>query len=225
MAAPVLFACGLLVAIGVLLLLTRMGGSADGERLEIRFEAPCLSGGISVGELIAARADAIGLGEPVLTSAGGDLLLTATMPGAKDDATTIPALLARTGALSIHRPGDPSALITTDRVTRVSLEFDDSGMPLTRVKLDLEGIEAFEAAAKADSAGSLEIRIDGQTAAVRPNGVPLEDNAVDVITGDGPTAERMKRAVDRSIILRHGPLPCTVRVRSVQPVAGADAGR
>ena len=214
MAAPMIFAALLLFAIGTLFLLALRGGEATGARVEITLAA-CPD----ALPIVEARAGAIGLGDPVLTPTDAGGALVATLPGLEGDEALIPALLAAPGALEL-RAGD-AVVATTADLTVAQVRLDESGLPYTWIELRPAPLKALTDAIAADPEGTVDIWLDGARVAERPNSRSVADGGIRVVdVGEMPGTDRMRRAVDRSILLSHGPLPCAVTVQGVRPMAG-----
>lgn len=211
MAAPVIFALVMMIAVGALFLLAVRGGTATGDRVAIAFDT-C----DAAGPILLARAEAIGLGSPALDGA----TLTATLPGLDDDATAVPALLAAPGALEIRREGE--VLATHEDVTVALVRLDESGLPYTWIELEEAALAAVTAAVLDEPDGNLLIALDGVVVADRPNSREVADGGLRIVEAREMTSkERMRRSVDRAILLSHGPLPCPTTVRAVTPLAAA----
>ena len=208
---PILFGLFLLANVGAIVLLGRCGGRARGERLAIEFQAPC---GSQAADVLRARVEAMGLGRPEWTVEADRVRLVATLPGLDDDRTAVPALLARPGRLEVRGPA--GVLATEADLVEVRVELDEGGMPVDQLVFASEAAARLAAAIDADHAAFLVFVLDGEELARRPNTIRMEDNALRVISGDGPTRDRMRRAVDRALLLKSGPLACPVTVASVE---------
>jgi hypothetical protein len=147
---------------------------------------------------------------------GDQLRLVATMTGYEDDRTAMPALLGRRGLLEVTH-GD-EVVLTQDDVEKAYLRLDESGMPFTHLELASEPGDALNTVTVGDPEGELVISMDGEVLAVRPNIDSVKNRELKVLAGDGMTRLRMRRAVDRALLLEHGPLPCTLRVVGVELV-------
>ena len=205
MSAPMVFAFFLMGAAVLVAILGRAGTDAKGERLTLRFTGECLA---AAAPIVKERVAEIGLGDPAYAEQAGALELTATLPGLPDDRTAMPALLGRPGALAIVSQGQ--TLAANADLREIELRLDESGMPYTWIRLGPEAIEKLRAAIAADPQGSLRIELDGELAAERPNTALITDDTLRIVTGEGLTADRMRVAADRAILLRHGPLPCAL---------------
>jgi len=214
---PIAFGLFLAINVGALFLLGHLGGRPAGTRLSIRFTTSC---GTQALPVLQARAERIGLGTPEWTTDPQGIGLVATMPGLDDDATAIPALLARRGLLEV-RHGD-TVLATQADLTKPTLELDPAGMPYDQLTFQPEVGEALTQAVAGDPKGELVFVLDGEELARRPNSIQVEGYQLKVIAGEGKTRLRMRRATDRVILLGTGPLPCEVQVGNVAPAPAAD---
>ena len=217
MAAPLILATLLMIATATLAALAWLGGTADGDRVTLRLEGTCAAEALP---LVQARAEAVGLGTPELAVEPGALLVTATLPGLPDDATSIPRLLSRRGWLEI-RQGET---IVLDRgvVKDASIRLDETGAAYTWIDIDEASVAGFQAVLDADPEGDLTFYLDDEVAAVRPNSRSIKDGGLRIVApGEVLPAARMKIAADTSIALAHGPLPCSLSAGTVEPVAGA----
>lgn len=214
--APILFAFLLLAAAGTLFLLARMGGTAEGERLSLVWTAPCAAEALP---LVQARAEAIGLGAPELEAEGGALRLVATMPGHDDDRTAMPAVLGGRGQLAVLHGGE--TVLTEADVVAAQLRLDESGMPYTHLDLAEGPGDALAERTAADPEGELVITMDGAELVRRPNIDPVKGRKLRIVAEDGVTRDRMRQAVDRALLLQHGPLPCDLGEARVSGAGGA----
>jgi hypothetical protein len=215
MLAPVIFATLLMLAAVGLFVASMVGGSARGDRVELRLEGPCAAAALP---LVQARIDAVGLGDPLLELKDGALALQATLPGLQDDHAAIPALLSRRGAFEVVGPGGP--ITRPDDVLAAQVRLDESGAAYTWVDLRPEAVEAVEAAREADPEGELQLVIDGAPTVPRPNSVAVVEGGLRVLPDMQDPRQRMRIATDHAIALEHGPLPCALTaagVRVLQP--------
>lgn len=215
MVAPILVASALALATGLLVLLAWRGGTAAGPRLAVRFTTVCPA---AAQPVLAARADAIGLGDPIVQIEPDGLTLTATMPGLADDAVAVPALLARPGKFTGTAGGE--VIVDNSHLTGAQIRLDESGMPYTWVGLSPAGAAAVRGLATADPEGAMEMAIDADRPTPRPNDIELEDEGLRIITEVGVTELRMRVAADRAILLGTAPLPCPMQVAGTAPAAG-----
>ena len=214
MAIPLIFAAIALVGALVVYRHLSVERSASGARVTLRFEGACVP---EARDIIYQRVDMVGLGEPDLGLDGAALVLTATMPGLPDDATAIPALLTRRGALEI-RSGDQALAGPLD-VASASVNLDTSGAPYASVKLLPSAAARVTAALRAGSA--LDVLLDGAVI-VHQEGGDLEGDQLTLTPSDGDPRARMRQAADWAILLSSGALPCDLTVTTVAapPVPG-----
>ncbi|MBL8616853.1 MAG: hypothetical protein JNM72_14685 [Deltaproteobacteria bacterium] len=215
MVAPIVVASALALATGLLVFLAWRGGTAAGPRLTVRFTTACPA---AAQPVLAARADAIGLGDPIVEVEPDGLKLTATMPGLADDAVAVPALLARPGKFSGTAGGE--LIVDSSHLTGAQIRLDESGMPYTWVGLSPAGAAAVRGLATADPEGALEMALDDDRPTPRPNDIELEDEGLRIITEAGVTEQRMRTAADRAILLGTAPLPCPMQVAGTAPAEG-----
>lgn len=214
MVAPIVVASVLALATGALVLLAWRGGTASGPRLTVRFTSTCPA---ATQPILQARAEAIGLGDPLIALEDDGLRLTATMPGLPDDQTAVPALLARPGRFVGLAGGE--VIVDNSHLTGAQIRLDESGMPYTWVGLSPAGAAAVRALATAAPEGALEMAIDEDRPTPRPNDIALEDDGLRIITEPAVTEVRMRSAADRAILLGTAPLPCPLTLREVAPAA------
>lgn len=214
MALPVGFAVFMMLATGLLFALAWRGGTAEGDRVTLTWDT-CQA----AAPVLLARAEAVGLGDPVLnaSAAPGSVSLTATLPGLEDDRTAIPALLSRPGTLSL-RSGSTEVL-TEQAVTLAQVRLDEGGLPYTWVELEDAAYNALEERILGEPEGALRVFVDGTFLVERPNSRELSDGGLRLVEGEQMESKRrMRRAVDRAIALTHGPLPCPAGETTLAPV-------
>lgn len=214
---PIAFALLLGVNVVALAVLGRMGGQAEGDRVQITWQAPCAAQALPV---MQERGTSLGLGDPRWSVQGERITLVATLPGLEDDRQSVPALLGRPGLLQV-KLGD-QVLATHLDLDRARLELDDSGMPMTQLTLQPEVGERVAQAVELAPEGELLFLLDGEELARRPNSIKVLDHQLKVIPGEGTTRVRMKRATDRAILLDHGALDCTPQLLGVDPAAPSE---
>ena len=203
MAVPLLISTLLLVAALTVVFLLGGDRAPTGERLEVRFAASCPE---TAAAIIRARADLIGLGAPSVEATADGVRLVATMPGLPDDATAIPALLARRGALEVT-VGD-AVVATQDDVLTAEVNLDTSGVPYTAFRLSPAAV------ARVTGEGAMVVRLDDEVLLEQEVAGLAEDAIRSVPTGaDMPS--RMRAATDRSILLDSGAHSCDVEVAAV----------
>lgn len=221
MAAPLIVATLLMIATVTLAALAWFGGSADGDRVTIRLAGTCAADALP---MVQARAETVGMGDPELALDGGAIVLTATLPGLEDDATSIPRLLSRRGWLEV-RQGD-TVVLDGSKVKEASIRLDEGGAAYTWIDLDKQSVAPFQAVLDADPEGELTFYLDDEVAAVRPNTRGIKDDGLRIVApGEMLPGARMKIAADTSIVLTHGPLPCALVAGTPTPVAGAGSAQ
>lgn len=217
MAAPLVVATLLMIATVTLAALAWLGGTADGDRVTIRLSGTCAAEALSH---VKERASSVGLGDPEFTQEPDAIVVTATLPGLDDDAIAIPRLLGQRGWLEI-RQGD-TVVLDSEAVIEANIRLDEGGAAYTWLDLKKEAVASFQAVLDADPQGELTFHLDDELAAVRPNTRGIKDDGLRVVApGDIKPAQRMKIAADTSIVLTHGPLPCSLAASAPVPVAAA----
>lgn len=220
MALPLGFALFLLLATGLLFLLALRGGTPEGDRVQLSW-----AGCVEAGPVVLARAEAVGLGAPVLRSEGDRIVLEATLPGLPDDDEAIPTLLARPGTLAL-RDGSGGTALTEAAVLLAQVRLDEAGLPYTWVEVEESAYASLDERIKADPEGSLQVLVDGNFLVERPNSREVSDGGVRLVEGvEMDSKRRMRRAVDRSIALTHGPLPCSLTDPLLRPLDGSGSAR
>ncbi|MCK6507258.1 hypothetical protein L6R53_28445 [Myxococcota bacterium] len=214
---PIAFALLLGGNVLALVILGRLGGQAEGERLRMVWQAPCAA---QAEPVMRERGTSLGLGDPRWSVEDEQITLVATMPGLEDDRSAVPALLARPGLLEV-RLGD-QVLATHRDLASARLELDDAGMPVTQLTLQPEVGQRVADAVEAAQDSELVFILDGEELARRPNTIRVVDHQLKVIAGEGTTRVRMRRATDRAILLDHGALDCAPALRSVDPASASE---
>ena len=210
MAAPLLFVGAIAVAFGMLVLMVRMGGEADGERVSVMVQTNCAEASLPI---VTARVDAMGLGEPDIQTVDAGLALTITLPVSKTDNRRIPETLTRQADMAIHSTAG-EVVVDSAHITGAGVEIDNAGMPTTLVQFDDVAKYALR---QAIAEGPVTIKMDGEVIGEHPRLPDLDDGYLELLSGEGPTAGRMRVAADRSIIIGSGPLPCAARIAQVLP--------
>lgn len=210
MAAPVVFLGSLGLAVAILFVVTRFGdATAQGERVEIEFSGSCMA---EAAPVLSARADQIGMP----ASLSGNTMV-ATLPNMENARILVPQLLITMGAFQADDANGKTHL-TNKQIHEVAIDLDESGMPVTYVKLNADGRAILK---NADDQTVLTPTVDGS--AFPDIGIDaLKDEPVIALhSGSGMTADRMKRAADLAIVLEHGPLPCPLRIVGVSAIPAA----
>ncbi|MGC6510745.1 MAG: hypothetical protein ACON4U_20160 [Myxococcota bacterium] len=210
MAAPIVFASILMLAIAVLALLAWKGGAATGDRVLLKFSADCMA---DANPIIMARVEELGLGDPVPTISGRSLELAVTLPGLENDRQDIPRLLSQQGMLRVM--DEDKQLATQEDIKSVSLDLDESGLPIVKVVFDPTVHQKLAQHIDASPRDSLSIIIDNSDSIERPNSAKLGEELRLVAQVNGTRAQ-MKVSADRTIVLNHGPIPCQVVVDSLE---------
>jgi hypothetical protein len=213
MTLPILFGGGLMLSVAGLALVAWLGGEASGERVDIVLEGTCAS---EAEPIVQARIAEMGLGEPVVRVDGPRILLTATLPGQDADVErrSIPAILAAAGELTVTRGEE--VLLSRAEVERAELQLGDAGEAIAVAFIAEAAQERLNVAIDADPEGTLQIRMDGAVIVDRPSiGRVVEQELPIIDAVDVPPDRRMRAAIDRVLVLTHGPLPCALSVASV----------
>ncbi len=211
MAAPLVFVGAIALAFGGLVLMVRTSAVADGQRVQATVSTACP---VKTAEILATRMRAIGLGDPQTEISDGQLVLTITLPATETDPQAIPKMLVRRGEIELS-DADGTLLASTPDVTGSGVEIDNAGMPTTMVELSSTARHALSEAL--ESRGPILLTLDG-TEVGRFTRLPnLDDGYLEISSGEGATALRMRMAADRSILLGSGPLPCAAKVTEVVP--------
>ena len=213
MAAPLVFLGAIALAFVALVVFVRSGGVADGERVKADLITTCAAQSIPI---LKARANAVGLGAPELTESANGVTMHLTLPEDEPDARTIPQMLARQGVLTMTSQSGVKVASNT-QITGSGVEIDTSGMPTTLVQLDSEAKSALTESLKEDA--PITVHIDGQIVAEYNLLPDLDDGYLELPSGEGVTAKRMRVAADRAILLSSGPLPCAATLQGVVPAA------
>ncbi len=217
---PMVLAGFLIISLIVLFVLTRIGGVAEGERVEMRFESTCAA---ELAPVIENRAQEMGLGELRVDVQGQQVRVVATLPGLDDDQTAVPALLAQPGVFEIYQAetleslpeGDP--LAGQEDITNVWYQLSLEGHPVVQIELQPNAL----------------LRLQGRSAPIL---LYTLDNLV-VETWDfeeGPdkdtvelqpellrTEDEVRQAADWVILLRTGPTPCAATLASITTLESA----
>ena len=213
MTLPILFGGGLMAAVGGLALVAWIGGEATGERVEIVLEGACAA---AAAPMVEQRIAQIGLGEPVIDVGAGGITITATLPGLDDavERQSIPQMLASAGELTVTQGEE--VLFSRDAVERAELQLGDAGEAIAVVIITEAAQERMNVAIDAAPKGTLQIRMDGTILVDRPSiGRVVEQELRIIDDAEVPPDLRMRAAIDRVLVLTHGPLPCPLSVASV----------
>ena len=179
------------------------GRTADGARVTLQW-----SGCPAAGEVVSRRVEAMGLGDPELTTPDGRVVLTATLPAEPDVAARIPVTLAMPGVLRAWPEDDPSStLFTNADVSQAAMRQDLTLMPWTVLTLTPEARQRLQDTVMAKRDGKVVYALDGQVIGTVSN---LKGAALEVeLTPEGTDdRDRMQKAAERTVVLGSGPLPC-----------------
>lgn len=213
MAAPIAYAVLLMGALGLLVFLIWLGSTADGARVRVSIESQCLSKSAS---LIEDRADEIGLAELSSKEEGTLLILDAILPDLENAQADIPNLLVQTGNLSFQ---DGETVLAKDVVVKdASIALGESGMPYAAVVLETETRQKLQKHILKNPKGFVSIYLDGKKIIERPNTNKLSDTELRLISSVGGMRAQMKQTADWAIVLKHGPLPCSHKIKSIAPL-------
>ena len=214
MTLPIMFGGLLMLAIaGLGVAYWIGGGEASGERVEIVLAGSCAE---EAQPLVRRRIDDIGLGDPLFEASADALRLTVTLPGQSPDVErqTIPQLLGAAGRLTVQ-DGDDQLLVPED-IKEAQLQLGDSGEPLAVLVITEAAQDRLNERINVDSEGTLQILLDGVLLVDRPNIARVVDQELRIIDAEEMTPnERMRAAIDRVLVLNHGPLPCALSVASI----------
>lgn len=204
MAAPVVFLGCLGLAVAILFVVTRYGdATAQGERVEIEFSGVCMA---DAAPLLSARADQIGMPASITGNT-----MTATLPNMENARILIPQLLITIGAFQADDSTGTTHL-TNEQIDEVAIDLDESGMPVTYIKLNAGGRSIVK---NASTETLLTPMVDGSSFSNVGMDELKDEPVIALHSGSGMTADRMKRAADLAIVLQHGPLPCPLRIVGV----------
>jgi preprotein translocase subunit SecD len=212
MAIPVVFGGLLMLAMVSLLALSNSEGCIRGERIEVQFQTNC---GEPAAQIISARVEMMGLGEPNLQQTEDTITLVATFPGYSDtENQTIPETLAATGVLQLL--AKETIVLERKDIESAQLNQDEDGMPIVEIKVTEAAAATFQAALDADPEGSMQFMLDGDFLVNRPNSRPLDGRLIRILVDRGDVASRMQRMADLNILLNTQLMPCAVQVQSIK---------
>ncbi len=208
-ALPAALAGVLLLSAAGLVIAGYVGRPATGERVSIHVRSSCAP---AWQALLAARAEAIGLGEPALAVAGDRVTLTATLPGNPDDRTHMPALLTSPGLLTLH-PAGGTPVATQDDLVEARLSMSYMGRATVVLRPSAVTWERIRALPPETV---LVATLDGESVALGEVLRVSRDDELHVQPALPGAAEELRMAVDWSIVLGHGTAPCAVTSVSVE---------
>ena len=211
LATPFMFGAILLFAVAVLAIKVWLGGAVTGPVVEFSLTGSCAA---ASEKMVRTRIEAIGLGEPSVQIEGSGLKIKAQFPDLPDALETIPAMLGSQGMLEIKYKG--STLVKRDDLLDAAISLDEGGIPYVALKLKSDARTRLSEAVEKDPQGFLDIHLDGKLIVHRPNTAKIPSDELKVISEQGDSRARMRKAADRSIVLRNGPLSCALRVEGLR---------
>lgn len=220
---PMLLAGFLIISLIGLFVLTRIGGQAEGARVEMRFESQCSD---ELAPVILARAQEMGLGEPqieVQDPHQQQVILVATLPGLQDDETTVPALLASGGVFEIYQaeslesPPGGEALAGQEDIVNVWYQLSLEGHPVVQLELQPNALLRLQGRSKP----VLLYTLDGVVIETWDFEEGPDEDTVELQPELLRTEDEVRQAADWVILLRTGPTPCPARVASVTELSPA----
>ena len=123
-------------------------------------------------------------------------------------------MLASAGELTVTQGEE--VLFSRDAVERAELQLGDAGEAIAVVIITEAAQERMNVAIDAAPKGTLQIRMDGTILVDRPSiGRVVEQELRIIDDAEVPPDLRMRAAIDRVLVLTHGPLPCPLSVASV----------
>lgn len=216
LALPIAFAAAILLGYVVLFGVGSLGIAASGERVTITFDT-CAD----AHELVKARVDMMGLGEPEWSADGDALTLTATLPDTPA-ADGIPATLARAGTFEVRAGTDKQGelIVGHDGILKAEFSTKELGNPLIIVKMTRQAHKDLEAWMEAHNTEQITVWVDEEPILSRPAEPPFRRQEIDIRAEGEDGQLNMTRAVNWALVITHGPLPCPTRVRETRPVEG-----
>jgi len=208
---PILAAVAVVLAYVVILALGIIGRPAEGPRVRMAF-----TGCDEAQAIVRERAEAMGLGDPVLEDTPAGFALTATMPADPPAAREIPDTLAATGHFEIHAGQTPDGERLADGtgVSAAVLRLDFTATPRTGVELKPEATQRIQAFADAHPDDPISFWLDGVKVGDRKVDPKEALDRLDLVPNTGHRDESIRRAAAWSMELEHGPLPCALTVQS-----------
>lgn len=204
---PVLLALGIGGAFALLGVASYIGGTAAGERAEVRVTSACPA---EWSRLMEKRATDVGIGELRVTVDGSDAVLTGILPGLPDDQTAIPALLTKPGQLAIYAAqtvddapsGEP--LATDVDIVNSWLQMGMMGHPFVQLELQPHALKRVQ-----DSpAPVLLIEVDGEVLDTFDADREPDDDDLRIQPALLTVQDEVRTTTDLKIVLQHGRAPC-----------------
>lgn len=189
------------------------GRPAEGPVVQVTFRA-CPE----AAEVVKARVDFMGLGEPKVTAVPDGFALRARFPVEERVIAAIPATLAARGAFVLRAGEDGEVLATEAELADAGVVPTFLDVPRAQVRLAPEAAKALKAHMGAHLDGHLTAWLDGDLVTRRKNAPPIDDGEVDLDLPELAAEVRIDRAAHAAVVLAHGPQPCEVVVASVERV-------
>ena len=215
MAAPLVFALMLMFAIGILVFLVWKGGTASGPLVRFSLQGTCAK---QAQSFIDSRM-AVVLGKSYSGSqlTGDKITIQTQLPDLPGIADSFPRLISRVGNLEI-RDGT-TVLAERSDMESAQIALDESGMPYVSIKFKSEIHKQIQAHVEKKPDGHLDIYLDGTFAVKRPNSAKVPDDEFKIISEVGDARAMMLTATNRSILLKHGPLPCELSIDRIDTLS------
>ena len=204
MVVPILMAFFLAVATGILIWKMTEERIANGERVSMQLKGDCLA---DAQEVVLRRAEAVGIGNPIMTNNEQGMLFMLTLPSTPDAKVQIPRLLTRPGIWTM-KDGD-KVLLTNENISKAIFSLDESGMPETLLTFDPASQQEAQLYLDKHPDGTTELWLDNEKIIVRPNTIPISDDFRLVSTNTEPSV-RMREAADFGILLSNPPIGCQI---------------
>lgn len=219
MAMPLLFGAVLMGSVLVLAGLVWVGGTPDGARITVTVTGQCIP---DAQPLIVQRMDAMGLGDPVLARTGDALQIDLTLPGRdpQREQTTVPQVISQRGWLEVRNAD--TVLMDRESVKDASLQLDENGSAMAVLEISEASASTLDAHVRAHPTDMLDIVLDGDVVATRPNTKRIDGSSLRIIGDDPSPRARMALAADQVIVLQNGPMPCELVVDSVVESSAAE---
>ncbi len=214
LAIPVIGTAVIVAAYIGITVLGFIGHPANGERVEIRYEA-CAE----AGPVLQRRAEAMGLGDLEVESTSGAIRMTATLPADPGVAARVPDTLAVPGYFAVVDGKTGGEIAGPDRVETAFPHLKITGSPVTLVGLDDDGRRALALFVRDHPDGRVALEFDGERLAeIDTSDAPSGDD-IEVPAAADDANLQLELAAGRAIAIQSGPMPCPVRIASVTAVA------
>lgn len=189
------------------------GRSAQGAAVTWRFD-----GCHDARPFLEARLADVGLPAEWSDAPGGYAVKT-QLTGDEAVDRALPETLVRRSKLEVY--GGDAVLLDSADVTEASVRMDVFMVPYVLLSLDEGAAQRVKQHVRADPEGRLSFVVDGRTIGWQSNRNPVEVGSLEInLELDGDEQARMQAAAEWSVVLDHGPLPCTVNFRGETPDPG-----